>query len=102
MLSKSCATTLLSIALLLDYTATQFVVHDPEINAIAMIHDCLTSFFAAMTSRASMKRTEGAAAIAASKMARIRSSDSPDVPPINSGPDAYISLAIIESLGLKF
>ena len=99
MLSKSCATTLLSIALLLDYTATQFVV---EIYVIAMTHDCLTSFFAAMTSRASMKRTEGATAIAASKMSRIRSSDSPDVPPINSGPDAYISLAIIESLGLKF
>lgn len=47
-----------------------------------------TSFLAAITSIASMNKTEGACAAAVSNIWRIRSSDSPDVPPTNSGPDA--------------
>ena len=38
---------------------------------------------------ASIKSTEGALAAAFSKIWRIRSSDSPDVPPTSSGPDAF-------------
>mmetsp|Transcript_27219 Transcript_27219/g.60264 ORF Transcript_27219/g.60264 Transcript_27219/m.60264 type:complete len:626 (+) Transcript_27219:604-2481(+) len=49
---------------------------------------CEDSFFPAITSRPSMKRTEGALAAALSNICRTRSSDSPDVPPTSSGPDA--------------
>jgi hypothetical protein len=49
--------------------------------------ELLTSFFPAMTSKASINRIAGALAVAVSKILRILSSDSPDVPPINSGPE---------------
>jgi hypothetical protein len=38
-----------------------------------------------------MNSTDGALAAALSNIWRMRSSDSPDVPPTSSGPDAYMS-----------
>ena len=48
----------------------------------------LTSFFPAITSIESINSTEGAFLEAVSNICRILSSDSPEVPPTNSGPFA--------------
>jgi hypothetical protein len=48
-----------------------------------------TSFLPAMTSNPSRNKMEGAEENAWSNSSRILCSDSPDVPPISSGPEAY-------------
>jgi hypothetical protein len=49
----------------------------------------ITSLFVANTSIASIKSTDGAASMAELNSSLILCSDSPDVPPIRSGPEAY-------------
>lgn len=59
----------------------------------------LTSFLPAITSNASINRIEGAFAAAVSKTLRILSSDSPDVPPMSSGPETCHSKVSVKIKG---